>query len=134
MLSSISSALEDLKLGKMIVVIDDEDRENEGDLIMAAEFADDKAINFMTKFGRGLICVPMEEELAYRLDFKPSGNYLGAPRRPHGSTGPSESRNWGQAGSSGGTRSTHQIDRSAQGRYRRPRRYVSESEQDAVVR
>ena len=70
MLSSISSALEDLKLGKMIVVIDDEDRENEGDLIMAAEFADDKAINFMTKFGRGLICVPMEEELAYRAALK----------------------------------------------------------------
>jgi len=71
MLSTITSALEDLKLGKMIVVIDDEDRENEGDLIMAAEFVDKKAVNFMAKFGRGLICVPIEEEMAYRLNFKP---------------------------------------------------------------
>jgi 3,4-dihydroxy 2-butanone 4-phosphate synthase/GTP cyclohydrolase II len=71
MLSSIRSALEDLKTGKMIIVIDDEDRENEGDLMMAAEFADEKAINFMAKYGRGLICAPIEEELAYRLNLLP---------------------------------------------------------------
>jgi 3,4-dihydroxy 2-butanone 4-phosphate synthase/GTP cyclohydrolase II len=71
MLSSISSALKDLKGGKMIIVVDDEDRENEGDLVMAAQFTDKKAINFMAKYGRGLICVPVEEELAYRLDFRP---------------------------------------------------------------
>lgn len=71
MLSSIASALNDLQQGKMIIVIDDEDRENEGDLMMAAEFVDEKAVNFMTKEGRGLICVPIEEELAYRLNFHP---------------------------------------------------------------
>jgi len=71
MLSSIDEALADLKQGKMIIVIDDEDRENEGDLMMAAEFIDEKAVNFMTKEGRGLICVPTEEELAYRLNFHP---------------------------------------------------------------
>ncbi len=71
MLNSITEALEDLKAGKMIIVIDDEDRENEGDLMMAAEFSDKEAINFMTKEGRGLICVPVEEEMAYRLNFHP---------------------------------------------------------------
>ncbi len=71
MLNSIPEALEDLKIGKMIIVIDDEDRENEGDLVMAAEFITDQAVNFMTKEARGLICVPMEEELAYRLNFHP---------------------------------------------------------------
>ncbi|MBN2306915.1 bifunctional 3,4-dihydroxy-2-butanone-4-phosphate synthase/GTP cyclohydrolase II [Candidatus Peregrinibacteria bacterium] len=71
MLNSIAEALADLKKGKMIIAIDDEDRENEGDLMMAAEFIDAKAINFMSKEGRGLICVPMEEELAYRLNFHP---------------------------------------------------------------
>lgn len=71
MLSSISSALEDLKTGKMIVVVDDEDRENEGDLVMAGSLASPESINFMAKEGRGLICVPMEEEMAYRLNFQP---------------------------------------------------------------
>ncbi len=71
MLNSITEALDELKKGKMIIVIDDEDRENEGDLMMAAEFADEKAVNFMAKEGRGLICVPIEEEMAYRLNFHP---------------------------------------------------------------
>lgn len=71
MLSGIPQALADLKKGKMIIVIDDEDRENEGDLMMAADFIDKKAINFMAKEGRGLICVPIEEEMAYRLNFHP---------------------------------------------------------------
>ena len=64
-LSPIPAALEDLRQGKMIVVVDDEDRENEGDLVMAAERASPEAVNFMTKYGRGLICVPMSGE---RLD------------------------------------------------------------------
>lgn len=71
MLNSIKQALEELKEGKMVIVIDDEDRENEGDLIMAGEFATEKNVNFMIKEGRGLICVPIEEELAYRLNFRP---------------------------------------------------------------
>lgn len=70
-MNNISSALKELKAGKMIIVIDDEDRENEGDLIMAADFVTPDAINFMAKEGRGLICVPIEEELAYRLNFHP---------------------------------------------------------------
>ncbi|PIP19399.1 MAG: bifunctional 3,4-dihydroxy-2-butanone-4-phosphate synthase/GTP cyclohydrolase II [Candidatus Omnitrophica bacterium CG08_land_8_20_14_0_20_41_16] len=66
MLNSIKEILEDLKDGKMVIVVDDEGRENEGDLVMAASFASPEGINFMAKFGRGLICVPMEES---RLDF-----------------------------------------------------------------
>ena len=60
--NSIEEAIEDIRLGKIIIVIDDEDRENEGDLIMAAEKVTREAINFMATYGRGLICMPMEEE------------------------------------------------------------------------
>ena len=65
MLNTIPEILEDLKNGKMVIVVDDESRENEGDLVVAASFAKPEDINFMAKFGRGLICVPMEES---RLD------------------------------------------------------------------
>ena len=68
---NIKSALQDLKAGRMIIVTDDENRENEGDLIFAAEKVTPDKINFMSKEGRGLICVSMEEELAYRLNFHP---------------------------------------------------------------
>jgi 3,4-dihydroxy 2-butanone 4-phosphate synthase / GTP cyclohydrolase II len=71
MFHSIEEALEDLKRGKMVIVCDDEDRENEGDFIMLAEYATPEAINFMAKEGRGLICVPITEELATKLDLKP---------------------------------------------------------------
>ena len=57
--NTIEDAVEDFKKGKMIVVVDDEDRENEGDLVMAAEKVTPEAINFMARFGRGLICVPL---------------------------------------------------------------------------
>ena len=57
-LDSVETALADLRRGKMVIVVDDADRENEGDLVMAAEHATPAAINFMAKFGRGLICVP----------------------------------------------------------------------------
>ena len=63
--NTIEEAIEDIRAGKMIVVVDDEDRENEGDLLMAADKVTPEAINFMTKYGRGLICVPMTSE---RLD------------------------------------------------------------------
>ncbi len=66
MLNTVEEVIRDLKEGKMIIVVDDEGRENEGDLVMAAAFAGPKDINFMAKFGRGLICVPMEES---RLEF-----------------------------------------------------------------
>jgi 3,4-dihydroxy 2-butanone 4-phosphate synthase / GTP cyclohydrolase II len=62
----VPTALEEFRAGRMIVVVDDEDRENEGDLTMAAECITPEAINFMAKFGRGLICLTMTEE---RLDY-----------------------------------------------------------------
>jgi 3,4-dihydroxy 2-butanone 4-phosphate synthase/GTP cyclohydrolase II len=65
---SIESAILDIKQGKMIIVVDDDDRENEGDLIMAAEKATPEQINFMAKFGRGMICAPLSEEKAHQLD------------------------------------------------------------------
>ena len=58
----IESVLEDIKAGKMVIVTDDSDRENEGDLVMAAEKVTATAVNFMAKYGRGLVCVPMTEE------------------------------------------------------------------------
>ena len=64
-LNSIPEVIADLKKGRMVIVIDDEDRENEGDLIMAGSLTKPSDINFMAKLGRGLICVPMESK---RLD------------------------------------------------------------------
>lgn len=66
-IDSIESALEDLREGKMIIVIDDEDRENEGDFLIPARYVTPEVINFMAKHGRGLICMPMEEEHCKRL-------------------------------------------------------------------
>jgi 3,4-dihydroxy 2-butanone 4-phosphate synthase/GTP cyclohydrolase II len=71
MFNTIPDILEDLKIGKMVVVVDDEDRENEGDLVMAASFVKPDNINFMAKFGRGLICVPMEEQRLRFLELDP---------------------------------------------------------------
>jgi len=65
---SIESALVDIKNGKMVIVVDDESRENEGDFIMAAEHATAEAINFMACEGRGLICVPITEQRAEELE------------------------------------------------------------------
>ncbi len=62
----VLTALEEFRAGRMIVVVDDEDRENEGDLTMAAEFVTPEAINFMARFGRGLVCLTLTEE---RLDY-----------------------------------------------------------------
>ena len=67
MLDTIESAIEDLKNGKMVIVVDDEDRENEGDFITASRNATPDVINFMSKHGRGLICVPMLEERCSEL-------------------------------------------------------------------
>jgi len=63
--SDVPSAIEDIRAGRMVVVVDDEDRENEGDLTLAAEKVTPEAINFMAKYGRGLVCLAMTEE---RLD------------------------------------------------------------------
>jgi 3,4-dihydroxy 2-butanone 4-phosphate synthase / GTP cyclohydrolase II len=67
MLNTIESAIEDLKNGKMVIVVDDEDRENEGDFIIASRFVTPEVINFMTKYGRGLICVALLEERCKEL-------------------------------------------------------------------
>ena len=65
--NTIEEALEDLRAGKMIIVVDDPDRENEGDLICAAEFATVENVNFMASYGKGLICMPMSSEICKRL-------------------------------------------------------------------
>lgn len=67
-ISRIEDALEDLRQGKMVILVDEADRENEGDLIIAAEKATPETINFMAKYGRGLICLSMTEEKANELD------------------------------------------------------------------
>jgi len=65
--SSIEAVIKDIKAGKMIILVDDEDRENEGDLYMAAEKVDAESINFMAKYGRGLICLTLNGELTDKL-------------------------------------------------------------------
>ncbi len=68
--NTIEEALGDLREGKIILVTDDPDRENEGDLICAAEFATQENINFMACHAKGLICTPMSAEIAARLNFR----------------------------------------------------------------
>src|SRR6266699_564676 len=60
--AAVEEAVEEIRQGRMVVLVDDEDRENEGDLAMAAEKIAPEAINFMAKYGRGLICLPLTEE------------------------------------------------------------------------
>jgi len=68
MFSTIDEAIRDIREGKMVILVDDEDRENEGDLVMAAQFITPEKVNFMAKYGRGLICLSMTEEMADRLN------------------------------------------------------------------
>ena len=70
-ISKITEAIEDIRNGKMIILVDDEDRENEGDLCMSAQFASAQAINFMARHGRGLICLTLSEDIADKLNLKP---------------------------------------------------------------
>ena len=65
--NTIDEALEELQQGKIILVTDDENRENEGDMICAAEFATTENVNFMAMYAKGLICMPMDDELTNRL-------------------------------------------------------------------
>ena len=71
MFDPIPEILQELKQGRLVIVVDDEDRENEGDLVLAAQFATPEAVNFMCRHGRGLICVPMETERLELLELKP---------------------------------------------------------------
>ena len=70
-LNNIEEAIADIRAGKVIIVVDDEDRENEGDFICAAQLVTPETINFMATHGRGLICAPIEESRADELDLKP---------------------------------------------------------------
>jgi 3,4-dihydroxy 2-butanone 4-phosphate synthase/GTP cyclohydrolase II len=70
-LARIEEALEDIRSGKMVILVDDEDRENEGDLTLAAEHVSPDAINFMARYGRGLICLSVTEERAHQLQLPP---------------------------------------------------------------
>ena len=74
--NSIEEIIREIKSGKMVIVIDDESRENEGDLLMAAQAAVPEKINFMAKFGRGLICVPMTNQRLEALGLHPMINFL----------------------------------------------------------
>ena len=67
-LATVEEAIEEIRAGKCVIVVDDEDRENEGDLVVAAQHATPDIINFMARYGKGLICVPMAGELLDRLE------------------------------------------------------------------
>ena len=69
--STIKEAIVDIKSGRMVILVDDEDRENEGDLCIAAQFVTAEAINFMARYGRGLICLTLTEEDADKLRLTP---------------------------------------------------------------
>ena len=70
-LNTIEEALEDIAKGKVVIVVDDEDRENEGDFVAAAELVSPEMINFMATEGRGLICTPILSRRANELDLPP---------------------------------------------------------------
>src|SRR5215469_14230986 len=69
--TDVPGAIDEIRSGRMVVVVDDEDRENEGDLTLAAEFVTPEAINFMARYGRGLICLTLTEERADHLGLRP---------------------------------------------------------------
>jgi 3,4-dihydroxy 2-butanone 4-phosphate synthase / GTP cyclohydrolase II len=80
-LSPITEIIDELKAGRMVVLVDEEDRENEGDLVMAAEFATPDAINFMAKYGRGLICLTLTDARCRQLGLK---QMVSDNQTPHG--------------------------------------------------
>lgn len=80
---TVEQALEELKKGKIILVTDDEDRENEGDFICAAEFATTENLNFMATHGKGLICMPMSKEICEKLRLRRWWQTIQTTMRPH---------------------------------------------------
>ena len=70
-ISPVSEIIDELRAGRMVILVDEEDRENEGDLVMAAEFVTPEAINFMAKYGRGLICLTLTRERCEHLKLPP---------------------------------------------------------------
>lgn len=78
--NTTTEILSDIKKGKIVIILDDQDRENEGDFVMASDFVTSEAINFMGLYGRGLVCVPIDAQIANRLELRPmtpenSANY-----------------------------------------------------------
>ena len=69
-LATIEEALEEIRNGRFVIVVDDEDRENEGDLIMAARFATEESVNFMMRYGRGVLCAPVTMERCRQLQLQ----------------------------------------------------------------
>ncbi|MBC9072438.1 3,4-dihydroxy-2-butanone-4-phosphate synthase [Thauera sp. CAU 1555] len=80
-LSPITEIIDEIRAGRMVILVDEEDRENEGDLVMAAEFVTPEAINFMAKFGRGLICLTLTEQRCRQLGLQ---QMVRDNRTPHG--------------------------------------------------
>lgn len=70
-MSCVKQAIEDMKIGKMVVMVDDEDRENEGDLVYASSFSTPKKVNFMASQAKGLICVALSKKITNRLNLVP---------------------------------------------------------------
>src|SRR4029434_4444797 len=70
-ISTTQEIVAELRAGRMVILVDEEDRENEGDLVMAAEFVTPAAVNFMAKYGRGLICLTLTEERCRQLNLPP---------------------------------------------------------------
>ena len=66
--NEIQEAIDDISNGRMVIVLDDEDRENEGDLVMAAQFASPEKINFMINHGKGLVCLPATDTILNKYD------------------------------------------------------------------
>src|ERR1700687_4673371 len=77
--ATILEAIEEIREGRFVVVVDDPDRENEGDLVIAAQFATPEAINFMATHGRGLICLCLTEDRADKLGLRPMTEHNEAP-------------------------------------------------------
>ena len=73
-INPIAEIIAEIRAGNIVVLVDDEDRENEGDLVFAADFVSAEKINFLAKHGRGLICMPVAEEHAARLGLRPMVN------------------------------------------------------------
>ncbi|MFO8052633.1 MAG: 3,4-dihydroxy-2-butanone-4-phosphate synthase, partial [Candidatus Omnitrophota bacterium] len=74
MTNTIEEIIQDIKIGKPVIVVDDESRENEGDIVVAAQFATPEVINFMIKEARGLVCVPLAKKTIARLQLDPMSN------------------------------------------------------------
>jgi len=77
MFSPIEEIIEEIRNKRLVIVVDDEERENEGDLVVAAQFATAEAINFMIKEGRGLVCVPLVKERISELGLEPMHHHSG---------------------------------------------------------